>query len=254
MSKYRIKTNFLSYHSVVTALRRYKETFSPHINKTGKREEPKPSFPLTHCRVIYKMLIQKKASPSTQSQTKWSAEDALLDSFPVNWKKTYSLPFLCTKETKLRIFQFKLLQRRIATNDFLYRIGILPTNLCTFCGEAPETLMHLFWNCEYSQIFWKEVLAWIKDKLSQCEGFALSCSMCISFVNEPPDILVQHLFLIARYYIYTCKLKNTTPVLRIFTELVMNSARIEKRFAFETNALRKFETKWSWLDSFLFSR
>ena len=78
--------------------------------------------------------------------------------------------------------------------------------------------------------------------------------MCIGFVNEPPDILVQHLFLIARYYIYTCKLKNTTPVLRIFTELVMNSARIEKRFAFETNALGKFETKWSRLDSFLFSR
>ena len=137
LSKYRIKTNFLSYHSVVTALR---QTFSPHINKTGKGEEPKPSFPLTHCRIIYKMLIQKKASPPTRSQTKWSAEDALLDSFPVNWKKTYSLPFLCTKETKLRVFQFKLLQRRIATNDFLYRIGILPTNLCTFCGEKPQKL------------------------------------------------------------------------------------------------------------------
>ena len=98
---------------------------------------------------------------------------------------------------------------------------------------------------------------WIKDKLSQCEGSSLSCSMCIGFVNEPPDILVQHLFLIARYHIYTCKLKNatpTTPVLRLFTELVMNSARIEKRFAFETNALGKFETKWSRLGSFLFSR
>ena len=103
----------------------------------------------------------KESLPPTRCQTKWSAEDALLDSFPVNWKKTYSLPFLCTKETKLRVFQFKLLQRRIATNDFLYRIGILPTNLYTFCGEVPETLMHLFWNCECSQIFWKEVLAWI---------------------------------------------------------------------------------------------
>ena len=43
LSKYRIKTSFLSYHSVVTALRRYKETFSQHINKT-------------HCRAIYKMI------------------------------------------------------------------------------------------------------------------------------------------------------------------------------------------------------
>ena len=36
LSKYRIKTNFLSYHGVLTVLRRYKETFSPHINKTMK--------------------------------------------------------------------------------------------------------------------------------------------------------------------------------------------------------------------------
>ena len=51
------------------------------------------------------------------------------------------------------------------------------------------------------------------------------------------------------------KMKNIlNSWLRIFTELVMNSARIEKRFAFETNALGKFETKWSRLDSFLFSR
>ena len=85
LSKYRIKTNFLSYHSVVTALRRYKETFSPHINKTGKGEEPKPSFPLTHCRVIYKMLIQKKASPPRHE----ARQNGLL-------KMLYSIPFQST--------------------------------------------------------------------------------------------------------------------------------------------------------------
>ena len=122
-------------------------------------------------------------------------------------------------------------------------------NLCTFCGEAQKLQCIFFGTANTVKCFEKR-----SNKLSQCEGFSLSYSMCIGFVNELPDILVQHLLLIARYYIYTCKLKNTTPVLRIFTELVMNSARIEKRFAFETNALGKFETKWSRLGSFLFSR
>ena len=39
------------------------------------------------------------------------------------------LPFWCSKETKLREFQFKLLHRRIATNDFLYKIGITVNSL-----------------------------------------------------------------------------------------------------------------------------
>ena len=54
--------------------------------------------------------------------------------------KTYSLAFLCTKETKLREFQFKLLHRRIATNDFLHKIGLKPNESCAYCGETTENL------------------------------------------------------------------------------------------------------------------
>ena len=39
------------------------------------------------------------------------------------WENTYQLPFLCTTETKSRVFQFKFTYRRIATNDFLLKIG-----------------------------------------------------------------------------------------------------------------------------------
>ena len=61
--------------------------------------------------------------------------------------------------------------------------------------------------------------------------------MCLGFVNETSDLLVLNLLLIARVYIYTCKLKNTVLALTFFTELVINSARIEKWLALETNAL-----------------
>ena len=71
-------------------------------------------------------------------------------------KKTYSLSFLCTKETKLREFQFKLLHRRIATNDFLHKIGLKPNQSGTFCGEATENLIHLFWKCKHTWTFWEE--------------------------------------------------------------------------------------------------
>ena len=63
----------------------------------------------------------------------------------VNWESTYALPFWCSKETKLREFQFKPLHRRIATNDFLYKIGIKQSDSCTFCGEPTENLgKHIF--------------------------------------------------------------------------------------------------------------
>ena len=70
--------------------------------------------------------------------------------------------------------------------------------------------MHLFWSCDYSQIFWKEVLAWMKETLSLPlpKETILSCSMCLGrVVNKTYDFLIEHLFLIARYHIYVSKRK-----------------------------------------------
>ena len=51
-----------------------------------------------------------------KSQGKWLAED-IFSNVQVNWDITYQLPFLCNTETKLRVFQFKFVHRRVATND-----------------------------------------------------------------------------------------------------------------------------------------
>ena len=76
----------------------------------------------------------------------------------VNWENTYCLSSLCTRESKLRAFQFKFLHRKIATNDFLYKIGIKQIDSCSFCEEQKEALVHLFWTCKYTPNFWKSML------------------------------------------------------------------------------------------------
>ena len=37
-------------------------------------------------------------------------------------------------------WQFMFLHRRIATNDFLFKIGLKQADSCSFCGEFTETL------------------------------------------------------------------------------------------------------------------
>ena len=83
----------------------------------------------------------------------------------VNWENTNQLPFLCTTETKLRVFQFKFLHRRVATNDFLLKIGKKETDSCSFCAGSPETLRHLFWHCRSTHTFWNNVSQWTSKEL-----------------------------------------------------------------------------------------
>ena len=71
---------------------------------------PVPFITTPKCQI----LVKRKTSSPVKSQGKWLAED-IFSNAQVNWKNTYQLPFLCTTETKLWVFQFKFLQRRVAS-------------------------------------------------------------------------------------------------------------------------------------------
>ena len=83
------------------------------------------------CKEAYKLIVQRITSTPDKSQSKWIANCENYENL-IKWDKSYVLPFYCTKETKLQTFQFKLLHRKIATNDYLHRIGISLTDKCTF--------------------------------------------------------------------------------------------------------------------------
>ena len=55
--------------------------------------------------------------------------------------------FLLQKDTKLQDFQYKLIHRILITNSFLYKCGLKETELCTFCTETKESLVHIFGEC-----------------------------------------------------------------------------------------------------------
>ena len=56
---------------------------------------------------------------------------------------------------------------------------------------------------------------------------------------------IHHFLFIARHYIYSCKLRNTIPMVQVYTQLVICSMEIEKQIAFDNNSLASFRKKWA---------
>ena len=104
---YTVKTNFLQYHSVVTALLNAKKNFV--FNQTSNTEQLVGSK--NFCKLAYNKLIMRQASLPQRNQDKRISDFQAYAVEEIDWSKTYSLPFLCTRETKLRVFQFKLIHR-----------------------------------------------------------------------------------------------------------------------------------------------
>ena len=152
-----VKTNFLVYHGVVSCIRLLRNAIEDKNEKNRNFstfvenfiKAPKPN------RLAYEKLISGKQRSPRKSQEKWCVDCSLQCSKTIDWEMAYKLPFCSTKSTKLIIFQFKLLHRRLATNDFLNKIGIRENDICTFCRTEKESLFHLFWSCSETSCFWR---------------------------------------------------------------------------------------------------
>ena len=146
--RYDVETNFLTFHSLISAIKSLRANkrnsllvrnadFESFLSKFLKSQKVNM--------IVYEKCAFLKRKFPLRSQQKWSADCELESHETLDWQSIYGLSLRCIKITKLITFQFKLLHRRLATNDFLKKIGIKEDNICTFCNIEQVSLVHLFW-------------------------------------------------------------------------------------------------------------
>ena len=108
VAKYNVETNFLEYFKVIAALKQFKKVCLPALDNPSTNDTASLLLHSTINKESYKRLVQDKASIPLQSQEKWLSEK--------------DIPLY--KRNKAQSIPVYFLHRRIATNDFLCKIGI----------------------------------------------------------------------------------------------------------------------------------
>ena len=189
---------------------------------------------------IYDSFLRKKQTPPT-------AQQKLTDKYSetsINWEKVYSLPFRTTLDSKLREFQYKILNNIVFTNDKLFRFGLSQSPNCTFCNEEPESIEHLLSRCKVSSEFWKEVLSWLKDNNIIIESLNEIGLFLGNFEKTEDFFIINHILLLGKYYIYVRKCHGSLPSLRGFIARIRRVYNIELHIARERNKLTTHFKKW----------
>ena len=111
---------------------------------------------------IYSILIESNDSkPSSQLYYKNVFRNSNLD-----WKTIYMLPRIVTKDSRLQVFQYKLLNNVLYLNKMLFRFGKIDSPLCSFCKMIDETPLHLFYNCIKTKLLWDQLKEFMSNKTS----------------------------------------------------------------------------------------
>ena len=143
---------------------------------------------------IYQFFLRKKQIPPT-------AKQKLTNNYPntvITWQKVYSLAFQTTLESKIREFQYKILNCIVFTNEKLSRIGLVESPSCTFCQEVAESVEHLLFSCKISSDFWKHVLSWLRDN-NVFVGTIDESDLIFGKFNIVNDfILINHILLLGK--------------------------------------------------------
>ena len=79
--------------------------------------------------------------------------------------------------------------------------------LCFFCNGAPESVVHVFCNCNKIKPIWKDLIDLINDKLHADYNFD-SFDMMFGIEDE---VLLSFLILCCKFYIYKCRFHEVIP-------------------------------------------
>ena len=116
------------------------------------------TFPNTS-RVLYWDLVKKIGTTPTLKHK----YEELFPTTDLPCQEIYLIPRSSTLDSKTREFQYKYFNRIVFTNKALYKMGVVDSPMCNFCGKSEKSLEHLFIYCEISKYFWLLVTKWLKD-------------------------------------------------------------------------------------------
>ena len=96
---------------------------------------------IAHVTPVYEILINDE-----NAMLKYANR---LDLNIVKYYDAFKRLYQFTRITKYRDFEYQFLLGKIICNIDLKAWGIKDSDICTFCEEEQESMIHLFWECRY---------------------------------------------------------------------------------------------------------
>ena len=160
--------------------------------------------------------MEAKCNHKISSQEKWSK--VFPEARDLTWYNACMTAFKCTKSTKLIEFQFRFLHQTLATNISLVKMGYKDDIRCTFCYDEAEIFTILFWFCSKVELFWKHLIASLKDRNFFSNDYPLNN---LAVLDLKPDTsknkaTINFVLLHARFHVWLCRSKGNIPTFENF--------------------------------------
>ena len=228
--KYNTRVNFLVYNSVKSAVKRYVSHKNLPNSKNNKTIIYQPALNFIMNTVkgaspLYHLMLE----PDIQNRgyKKWHTQTQItLD----QWQNSFKILKNSTTDTKLRWLQLKILHNILTTNRSVSKFKPEQNPLCQFCKSHSETIHHLLWACTKVKSFWNELSSMINSRCTHKHNFRIDENLAIfgQSIQIKTDNTCEFIILLAKFYIYRCKVQDKVLNNKLFIQELYNRYCIEK--------------------------
>ena len=235
--------NFLSYHGYKQAIKKFVRKCGSDLTSNRNEDmniciktllrEPKG------CRALYNILIKTGDRPNCCS--KWEQKLGIT----VQWAECFRFTKKIN-DIKLKWFQLRIIHRILGTNIVLNEMGLVGDKNCNLCKDKRDSIQHIFWECKITQSFLTDLIKMIKTK---CKSIHLLLSESLTILGIDSNIKIDSvtylILLLAKQFIYKCKLRNANPDISVFLRSLKLRYEIEKYNAKIDMRYSEFTAKWA---------
>ena len=147
-------------------------------------------------------------------------------------------------DSKIRSFQYKILNDVLYLNKKLFLFGKASSPLCSFSNLDDETILHLFYECNFTKELWNRLSLFFNDSLhlphlspqTACFGFPNTYSNCF--------LLENHILLLFKNYLYNSRTQGIITLSK-FIRIIAKVKNIEKEIAGDNDQkIMLYNKKW----------
>ena len=172
---------------------------------------------------VKKVFSNEKFSKLKEEDFKYKLKANIIhgDIDALGWERIFEYLKQAMVENKTKELQYKIIMRYVPTNYLLHKMKIVPSQLCTFCYQEPETIEHLFFNCNVVKNMWLRI--YNEWNIITGTDNTPTISFCVLRHSdvEPTNVstALYSLSLWVKSFIMYCKYNNTDLLYNLFISM-----------------------------------
>ena len=146
----------------------------------------------------------EKRKPTQTQRILWE-KDLEITITEEEWKNMYIKTFGITNDTKIRYFQYRVINRILTTNTSRSKYTDI-SEKCQFCDEEKETVIHILCDCKKVKKLWLCLEKWCEYFFKTKVRFTNRMIIFNEYSGKQKTFVNSLILYLKRYiYIYICK-------------------------------------------------